>query len=205
MHLVLNLVLAALVAYSIGRLLHAAGRTGSPWRARLADAAIAFGNELGVYGIGSDFIEIWWVPSLSSTTSPSAAEINAGTRITDDIIAVDGFTTDTNYKEVRTLKGGIGSKLAGRQTIADSALTFAEHTTFATNTIMQALDEGDDGFVVTSRYKKGNVAAADIVTVWPARIGGNNPNNWPVEDEELQFKVSIGITSPPSKNVTAAA
>jgi hypothetical protein len=201
----LNLVLAAVAAYSIGRLLYAAGRTGAPLRARLANALLSFGNEFGVYGIGSDFIEVYFVTTLSSTTSPSAAEINAGERITDDIVAMDGFTTDTNYKEVPTLKGGIASKLAGRQTLADSSITFAEHTTFAANTIMAALDDDTDGYIVTSRYKKGAVAAADIVTVWPVRVGGNNPNNWPVEDEELQFKVSIGITSPPSKNVTVAA
>lgn len=139
--------------------------------------------------------EWWFVTTLSSTTSPTAVQINAGTRITDDIRSVSGFTAETTFVDVPTMKGGRAPKLAGGQVNADSTLTMAEHSTYATNTVKQALVEGATGYIVINRYgPKGNVAAAAKVDVFPVTIGGNNRTHT-VDDAPAEYTVSFGITA----------
>jgi hypothetical protein len=149
--------------------------------------------------------ESWlFVPSIASAAAPTVAELTAGDDITDDIRSVTGFTAETNFVDVPTMKGGRAPKLAGGQTTADSSLTMAEHSTYVSNGTKQALAEGTDGFIVISRYKKAPLAAADKVDVLPVTIGGNNRTHT-VDDAPGEYTVSFGITADAEIDATVAA
>lgn len=102
------------------------------------------------------------------------------------------------------MKGGRAPKLAGGQTTADSNLTLAEHSTYASNGTKQALADGTDGYMVISRYKKAPLAAADKVDVFPVTIGGNNRTHT-VDDAPAEYTVSFGITADPEIDTAVAA
>lgn len=149
--------------------------------------------------------ESWlFVLTIAAPASPTVAELTAGTDITTDIRTVNGFTAETTFVDVPTMKGGRAPKLAGGQTTADSSLTMAEYSAYADNGTKQALAEGTDGYIVISRYKKAPLAAADKCDVFPVTIGGNNRTHT-VDDAPAEYTVSFGITADPEIDAAVAA
>lgn len=147
--------------------------------------------------------EWFWVTTLSSTTAPTAVQINAGTRITDQIRTVNGFTAETQFVDVPTMKGGRAPKLAGGQTTADSTLTLAQGKVYADDDTYQALEDGLDGFMCIKRYgPKGVAAAGELFDIFPGTIGGRNDTHT-VDDAPAEYTVSFGITADPSLKVAA--
>jgi hypothetical protein len=155
------------------------------------------------YGVES-VLEDWkFLPSISSQAAPTVAELAAGTDITNDIMAVTGFDAKAAFIDVPTMQGGVTAKITGRQTSGDSSLTFAEHTTFAANTIKAALAYGTSGFIVISRYTKTPIATSKV-DVYPVKIGGNNRLRT-ADDAPAQYVVDFGVTAAPSIDGVVAA
>lgn len=149
--------------------------------------------------------ESWiFVLTIANAASPTAAEITAGTDITDDIRSVTGFGVDPGYVPVPTMKGGRAPKLTTAGVLQDSSLTMAEHSTYAANTIKQALADNTSGYIVISRYKKAPLAAADKVDVFPVTIGSNNRTHT-VDDAPMEYTVSFGLTDDPEIDASVAA
>lgn len=147
--------------------------------------------------------ESWrFVPAIATPASPTAAEITAGTNLTADLRAVNGFTAETQYVNVPTMQGGFESKLGGSQQAADSSLVFAEQDTFAGNTIKAALTSGTSGYVVVSRYTR-TIAAATKVDVFPVTVAGNNRNRT-ADNAPAEFTVGFSITASPNLDATVA-
>jgi hypothetical protein len=147
-----------------------------------------------------------WVfcTSIASQAAPTAAELAAGTIITNDIRSVNGFTARSQFVGVPTMQGGFAPKLAGSQQAEDSSLTFAEASTFAGNTIKAALAQGTTGFIVISRYTRGTLVATTKVDVFPVTVAGNNRSRT-ADNQPAEFVVDFSITAAPSLDATVAA
>lgn len=153
--------------------------------------------------------EAWWfVLSIANTAAPTAAEITAGTALTADLRAVNGFATDPQTTNVPTMAGGFAPVLSGAQQGQASSLTFAEQNTYASNTIEAALTpgaSGTDGYIVRSRFTK-TAPATTKVDVFPVTIppgGLNRPST--VDNAPAEFTVSFSLTAPPVYPATVAA
>lgn len=155
------------------------------------------------YFVESEYESVFWVPSIAVPTAPTIAELAAGTNITDDARTIAGFSSRATMVDVETLKGGFVPKISGRKTAQDSAITYAEHHTFALNVIKAVLVEGLVGFVVWSRYAKNPVASAKL-DVFPSRIAGNNRTR-DTSNKDAQYVVDFALTASPFIDVALAA
>ena len=63
--------------------------------------------------IAAEKSEVWFVPSIASTSAPLASELNAGTRLTDHMTG--GFSADfsSNLVDSGTLDDAFNTTVAG--------------------------------------------------------------------------------------------
>jgi len=148
-------------------------------------------------------VKIMWVTTLSSTSSPTATQINAGVDITPYITA-DGYNVTTSEATVDTsaLNSVDDTFIPGRRT-DEIELTFknqgdsaAPWTTFASN---------PDGWIVERRgvaYGTA-IAASQKVRVFPVKAGFRN--KLPVAANEVEkFSVKFHKTAATVDTATVA-
>lgn len=130
--------------------------------------------------------KMYWVPTLSSTTAPSAAQINAGVNMTAQIADISGFEFSNSPISTPDLSSTFTTTIPGEDTAQEPQLMFYEDDT--TNTLQSTLAKGTTGNAVI--FFKGTAgaspAAADIAEVWPSISTGpyreysmgNDPARW---------------------------
>lgn len=128
----------------------------------------------------------FWVPTLSSLTSPSAAEVNAGDELTGQIADISGFEFSNSPIPTPDLSTTFTTTIPGEDTTQEPQIMFYEDDT--TNTLQTTLAKGTSGHVVL--FYKGTAGAApasgDTAEVWqvistgPFREYslGNDPARW---------------------------
>lgn len=124
--------------------------------------------------------------------APTFAEIQAGTRLSNEIDSFTGWTSSSAFIETKDALSRVSVKVVGRKVLEDSSLTF--------NGSSGAIDagtffaEGAGGYMLVAN--KGLVATrkADI---YPVTIGGVNPI--PNIDQDIyKVKVDFGMTGAPT-------
>lgn len=130
--------------------------------------------------------KVYWVPTLASLTSPSAAEINAGTNMTAQVADISGFEFSNSPIPTPDLASTFTSTIPGEDTAQEPQLMFYEDDT--TNALQATLAKGTVGHVVI--FYKGTVgaspASADRAEVWRTQSTGpyreyslgNDPARW---------------------------
>ena len=68
--------------------------------------------------------KFYWVPSIATLSSPTRAEMTAGTDLTGSINAATGWTLATNFLDSSDYGTRVVGKISGKITFADSSLTF---------------------------------------------------------------------------------
>lgn len=143
--------------------------------------------------------QYYWVPTIASKAAPTRIELDAGTDLTNEIAAVDGFTTSSDSVDAPDLGTRFTSKVPGRITADDSSMN-----------IYIDLDGGDDvrtllprdeeGFVV--QFPEGDDETAGTtktLNVFPVKVASNSIQTG-MEDPG-QTQVSFTITSEPVNNI----
>ena len=150
-------------------------------------------------------VKVAWVTTLTSTTSPSAAEIAAGVDLENNITP-DGLNITSSQAKVDTtaLSSTFNTGPGGR-TDFDAELTLALDD--ASTTVYDALKTpGTAGYLVV-RYGVAattDYAASQKVDIYPAETGQSMKEN--VAANELQtYRVPFFITASPSLDKTTAA
>lgn len=152
-------------------------------------------------------VKVSFVSTLTSTTSPSAAELTAGTSL-ESHITPDGLATpfDTAEVDQSSLGSTFTNKTAGRRepnlSITFKTLTSAGVATAAATTLIYRAE----GYLVVRRHKAASAAfaAADVVDVYPVQVGQPSPAN-AAPNEVQKATVTLFCTADPSLGVTAAA
>lgn len=142
--------------------------------------------------------KILFAATIASTSYlPTAAEMTSATDYTKKIAAVDGFALENQEIETRDMDSTFVSKIPGDDQASDSSLTFYEDDT--TDTIETDLAKGTTGFVIICR--KGNVAAAKGMDVYPVRVASLSA---PIsaDNEAAKLMVKFSITDRPLLNAT---
>jgi hypothetical protein len=148
---------------------------------------------------------VYYVPTLASTSSPSAATINAGTALHEVMAAWTGFTSEQADLPVPDMGSTWEGTIPGGETPAASSITIYAGSDDADDeeVARAALVEGDEGYIVVVKRAKA-AAAADPVDVFPVRIKSSN-DEYSADNAAARFVVGFTIYDPPSKNVDAAA
>jgi hypothetical protein len=128
----------------------------------------------------------FWVVTLSSTTSPSAAQVNAGVNMTQPIADITGFEFSNSPIPTPDLSTTFTTTIPGEDTAQEPQIMYYEDD--VTNTLQTTLAKGSTGFVVI--FYKGTAGASpasgDRAEVWPVISTGpyreysmgNDPARW---------------------------
>lgn len=142
--------------------------------------------------------KFFWVQTVTSTSVVTAAQVNAGVKISGEIAEVTGFTFENSPITTPNLEEAFTPQVPGEDTAADSSITFYERTG-GTDTVHDAMPKDDDGYVVI--FPQGiagaTPAAGDKAEVWPA-IVGSNARQYTAGNEAAKYQIKFSITAPPS-------
>jgi hypothetical protein len=146
---------------------------------------------------------VYWVTTISNIAAPTAAEIAAGTNLTN-FVAKDGVAvnTTTNNVDSATIAETFDSQIVGswggeieltmfRDDTADTAFTLCVY--------------GTNGYLVIDRFGPSGTApvATDKVEVWPAEMHQPVPQNSAANTQQ-RFMEKFAVTSQPNLSATVA-
>ena len=153
---------------------------------------------------------VLFVPTIVDISSPTAAELAAGTDLGAAMAAMEGFETSLNRINQPLLKYKQEVQIDGPQQFGDAKITLIEDDgTGATGddlerkTIYTALAEQATGFIVINPAANSFVAAAKV-EVWPIRIGSKN-RSFSLDAEPARYVCELAITGAQDKNAVVAA
>ncbi|MGW2384404.1 phage tail tube protein [Streptomyces sp. NPDC001658] len=142
-----------------------------------------------------------FLPTVASTALlPTRAEITAGTDLTPNIAATDGWTLENQPIETPDMASTFVSKIGGDDSAADSSLTMYEDET--ADDVETDLAKGTDGFIAI--FSKGDIAAAKGLDVFPVTVVSNS-KAYVTDNEAAKITVQFTITARPAFNQTVPA
>ena len=142
--------------------------------------------------------KIYYVPAIATQSSPTRAEINAGTDLSDEIAEMSGFTVTSDTAETPDMASRFTSKIPARITADDS--TIRMYATVTSNDVRAVLPRDTAGFVLC--LWEGDVPGQKM-DVFPVKVGATSVQTG-VEDPG-SVEVQFTITKIPSQNVTVPA
>lgn len=148
--------------------------------------------------------KVSWVPTITDVSAPTAAQLNAGTDITE-LLTKDGLniSLSQNYVDNTSLAETFDSQLVGSWG-GTASLTFKRDND--TDTAWDLFSWGETGFLVVRRGEAydGAFAAADKVEVYPAQTGEPIPNAT-AANAQATATVGMAFTSQPDLHAVVAA
>lgn len=138
---------------------------------------------------------VFIVTTLSSTTSPTAAQINAGVEITNDLPAPIDFSATTNYADTSPLQQQ-DTQQVGTISIDNLEFPIMRHKGIGAQLAYDALPNGAVRYIV--KFEGGGIvgavpAAGDKCDVATVTVGIKTDLPSP-RGERRNVKVPVGIT-----------
>ncbi len=136
-----------------------------------------------------------FLPAVAGS-SPTRAEITAGTDLSPKIASISGFGVQNARIPTPNLGEVFTPEIDGPDEVTGaSALTFYDDDT--TTTIRTTLAKGTVGFILMMPY--GDIATKRC-EVWPVKTTGVNDEPWSVGNDPARFVVGFAVTSTPTQN-----
>lgn len=137
-----------------------------------------------------------WVPSVSDyTTEVTRSEINAGTDLSGEIAAVDGWTVTSNQIDTPDVNSRFRSKIPGPIEAADSSITFYADPSGAD--VRTLLPRDTEGFIV--RMDGGDVSGRKM-SVFPVKVASQN-KMMGTDEEAARIEIAFTITREPAEDL----
>lgn len=133
--------------------------------------------------------------SVSVKTAPTRAEINAGTDLSNEINATNGFSVGSNLIDAPDIGTTFTSKVIGRTESPDSSLTMYQSLTTAD--IRSVLPRGTTGFIL---IMWGGDVAGRKMDVYPVTVA-SVPKNLD-DNKASDLQINFAITSQPAEDVS---
>lgn len=137
----------------------------------------------------------YWVTTIANYTSPTRAELNAGSDLTAEISAVSGFATSSDQQDTPDLGSRFTGKIPGRITADDSSITM--YLSSNSSDVRTLLPRDTAGYVVI--FPEGDVTGQKM-DIFPAKVTGQ-PKSRDVENPST-INIQFSITRIPAENVT---
>jgi hypothetical protein len=114
--------------------------------------------------------KVYWVVAMATYTTPTRAELNAGTDVSDEIAEINGFTMISESVDTPDLSGRFVPKIPGRINVEDSSINFyASSTGF--NDARSVLPRDTSGYVVF--MDAGDISTTGRMDVAPATVASH--------------------------------
>ena len=138
-----------------------------------------------------------WLTAVASKTAPTRAEINAGTDLTGEIAAVNGFEIITPLIDVTAFGDPFGVQVPGVPAASDPCeiVFYASSNSADARTVFTA---GTAGFLLP--LPEGDVTGQKC-EVWPVTVRSMFIDQ-AATDAAGQIHVQFAVTSAPAQNVT---
>lgn len=146
--------------------------------------------------------EVAFAVTVSSYTSISAAECNAGTDLTTFIRTLPDIPRTANLVDVATLDSKFEKRQVG--TRGGDVITVEILRDSTTDTAYTTLVEDTAGYLIVARKglaSAGTFATADSVDVFPVTVASVSDGNPGRNDPDFSV-VEMAVTSDPSRNQT---
>lgn len=142
--------------------------------------------------------KVSWVPTVVDKTSPTRAELDAGTELSVEVGAVEGWQIVSAVVETPALGSKFNSKIDGAISADDSSLTLYASQTGTD--VRDLLIRGTNGYVVW--MDEGDTSGRKM-DVFPVRVLAQGKLRG--MEEAAQVQVQFAVTSEPAENVTIPA
>jgi hypothetical protein len=146
----------------------------------------------------------YWVPTLGSLTAPSAAQVNAGVNMTQQVADISGFEFANSPIPTPDLSTTFTTTIPGEDTAQEPQLVFYEDN--VANTLQTTLAKGTTGHVVI--FYKGTAGASpatgDKAEVW-ATISTGPYREYSMGNDPARWGARFTPTAPPSFDATLVA
>lgn len=140
-----------------------------------------------------------YCPLVANKLAPTRSEINAGTDLSGEIAAVDGWRVASELIEVPDINSRFTSKIPGRTSADDSSITFYADPSGAD--ARGLFPRGTVGFII--RFDGGDVPGRKM-DVFPISVS-SAPKDMGTGDDAATIEIMFAITSEPAENVTVPA
>ncbi|MFD1656998.1 hypothetical protein ACFSL4_01790 [Streptomyces caeni] len=142
--------------------------------------------------------KVSWVPTIADKTAPTRAELNAGTELSPETGAVDGWQITSNTEDAPALGTTFNAKVFSTTEVGNSSLTL--YTSKTGTDVRSLLIRGTTGFIVW--MDEGDVAG-NLMDVFPVQVMSQAKTR---EINSLgMVQVQFAIPSEPAENVSIPA
>ena len=156
--------------------------------------------------IGAGVLELSYVLTIGTPAAPTAAELNAGTFLTD-FLTDGGLATPLDGSIVDAADMGAAFNKTASGTFGGQPLTLELFRDDSADTAWTTLARGTTGFIVIARFglaTPGTYAIADVVDIWTIDVVTRNPVD--VARNEMQrFTAEMAVTAAPTEDFPVAA
>jgi hypothetical protein len=142
--------------------------------------------------------QVNYTPAIANKAAPTRAEINAGTNLSPETNAIDGWQPQSNFLDAPDLVSAFVPKVAGSVEAGDSSLTlYASSNSVDVRTL---LPRGTVGFILMLDESD---TAGRKMDVYPVTVGSQAK----IRDigDVAKIQINFAITSAPAENVTIPA
>lgn len=122
--------------------------------------------------IVGDKKERWdWAPAVANIAAPTTTEINAGLRISTNMLSATGFAPATAGVAISGIEDDFDVSVPGRRSFADMTMQFRRQP--GTDTVYNTLVPDATGYLIRRRSIDVNTAYASgqKVEVYPVTVG----------------------------------
>jgi hypothetical protein len=149
--------------------------------------------------------QVFWVPTLTSTTTPSAAEINAGTEITAALQGMPDAPRSGNIADDSDLSSRVDKQQRGTITLGEVTLRLKR--TASTETQYLAVVEDAAGHLAV--FRKGTASgtaagSADVCDVFSVEVNTKGPGTPGRNEVDFSMVTLINTDVPAYDSVCTA-
>ena len=144
--------------------------------------------------------KVYFCSTISNKNSPTRSELNAGTDLSREIQAIEGFLTASEQVETPDLDTRFTGKIPGRITAEDSSITFYADATGADARTL--LPRDTTGYIV---ILDGGDIAARKMDVYPVKVSSVGKPRSVEGTDAATVQIQFAITSIPAEDVAVPA
>lgn len=144
--------------------------------------------------------KVFYLPDAADYTAVTRSELDAGTDLSGEISAIEGFAVTSGQIETPDLVSRFTGKIGGRTTVEDSSLTF--YASKDSQDVRTILPRGTEGFIVImggGDVPSGATNTTKTMDVHPMRVI-SMPKQYTLEDEAAKVMVQVSVTREPSED-----
>ncbi|MEV6791245.1 hypothetical protein AB0M87_04420 [Streptomyces sp. NPDC051320] len=142
--------------------------------------------------------KVQWVPTIGDKSAPTRAELDAGTELSPETGAVNGWQITSNTQDAPALGTTFNAKVFSTTEVGDSSLTI--YVSKTGTDVRTLLIRGTTGFIVW--MDEGDVAGS-LMDVFPVQVMSQAKTR--DIDALGQVEVQFSIPSEPAENVVIPA